>query len=130
MRGAFLGIALTAVSGLTVQAEEWLASGGAYGGATQARAVCYFSNVGTTNLLLKAPQINDNNGNAQPLVIDQCRNIFNRIVPPKRHCGIAADIATNLTYSCQTKVESTVNARGTLEFRDASQNILSTIELR
>jgi hypothetical protein len=131
MRAAILAVALTTMPGLTAQAE-WLASSGAYGGPTQTRAVCYFSNVGqdTSLVLENGPGIYDADGKPQILAIDQCRLIFNRVISPKRHCGIAADIANDASYSCRTKVDDKTEARGTLEFRDSGENVLRTIQLR
>jgi len=121
------------VSGLAAQAE-WLASGAAYGGPAQKRAACYFTNISpNTSLVLQTgPTITNNNGVGQTLVIDECKDILNLVIPAEKTCGIAADIANNAVYSCQTRVADgdAINLRATLEFRDTSENVLRSIELR
>ena len=72
MRAALLALALTTMSGLAAQAE-WVASGAAYGGPSQKRAACYFTNISpdTTLVLQDGPNVTNNNGVAQTLIIDE-----------------------------------------------------------
>jgi hypothetical protein len=104
-----------------------LAAGSIYGGPSQVRAVCYIYNAGKTPVTLSGPEITNQNGVQQTLVINQCGTTLSAGIT----CGVAANIANNSTYSCKATLGAhAANVRGILEVRDVDQNVLQNIELR
>lgn len=127
MRSGIIALAALLGTAAAAQAADTLAAGTIYGGPTQATAVCYFYNAGNTTLSLVGPHMADANGSVLTLAVNQC----GATLLPGRACGIAADIAGNQIYSCETVVSpSKANARGILEVRDSKQVTLQNIELR
>lgn len=109
------------------QAQQILAAGGLYGGPSQVRAVCYFFNGGSSPLDLAGSHILDQNGQPQPLVVEQC----GASLGPGGTCGIAAEATNNQPYACRTFVSpSKDQLRGVLELRDSEQRPLANVELR
>jgi hypothetical protein len=113
--------------GTTAHAQQILSGGPLFGGPSQFRAVCYIYNSGTTTLSLSGTQIASQFGQVMPLVVNEC----GATLAAGRGCGIAADIANNLPYTCKTVVSPNKNtARGVLEVRNSAQVSLTNVELR
>src|SRR5215211_8840973 len=100
MRSGLVALAIMLGTGATAHAQQVLSAGTIYGGPAQTRAVCYFYNSGGSTLGLSGVQLADQNGNAQPLVVNQCGSNL----PAGAACGIAANIAGNQVYSCKAVV--------------------------
>jgi hypothetical protein len=128
MRSALLLAVSIMGMGSAAQAQQVLAAGSLYGGPAQVRAVCYFYNASpTAEVTLSRSEITDENGTVMPLAVDQC----GVGLAAGRACGIAADIANNSPYNCQTSVSpNKTNVRGVLEVRDSGQVPLKNVELR
>jgi hypothetical protein len=127
MRSGLIAAMLVLGIGTTAHAQQILSAGPLFGGPSQARAVCYIYNSGTTPLGLSGTQIASQFGVVQTLVVNQC----GAALAPGQACGIAADIANNLPYTCKTVVSPNKStARGVLEVRNSSQVSLTNVELR
>lgn len=127
MRATILSAMLLLGATGAAEAQQILAGGPLFGGPAQARAVCYIYNAGTRTLRLSQTAIISQFGEVQQLVVDQCGTTLG----PGQACGIAADIANNLPYSCRTVVRpSKRDARGVLEVRNVLQVSLTNVELR
>ncbi|MFO1417075.1 MAG: hypothetical protein U1E83_00255 [Methylotetracoccus sp.] len=104
-----------------------LATGGVYGGPQQKFAYCYVFNAGASVSLGRA-QIIDQNGN----VVSGPGSCQGQFLPLKGTCQLSANIANNLTYGCRVQVsdQAAAGLRGTLDIRDASENVLVSSPLR
>jgi hypothetical protein len=111
------GTAALAADPVTVTTTT-LATGAVFGGATQAIAVCYGFNSGTSSVLISSLVIRDQF--AAVTGKKSCR------VSPGAVCGLQVGIATTSPYSC-TITSISPNAgdlRGVLDMRDISANVL------
>ncbi len=90
MRSLLLG--LTMIAGIPgVVHADIMSSGAAYGGSTQAVAVCYIFNGGTTNLTVtKVDIIKEPFGEIVPVVTQNCNGGCSRLVASVARCPTSA----------------------------------------
>jgi hypothetical protein len=124
--GTMTAVFLLGIS-TTAHAQQILSGGPLFAGPSQAVVVCYIYNSGTTPLGLSGTQLANQFGSVLPFSVNQCE----ATLLPGRACGVAANIANNLPYTCKTVVSPNKNtARGVLELRNGSQVSLTNVELR
>jgi len=122
---AILGLSLAATS---ANAADILAAGALYGSPTQATAVCFIYNSGSSAVTLTGPTIYNPDGFSVTSTLDTCH------VTPKLGAGRICQVtvnAINQPYSCRAVVAPQKDAvRGMLEVRDANGTPLQNVQLR
>ncbi len=127
MRALLLGLTMiTAISGV-VQADV-MSSGAAYGGSTQAVAVCYIFNGGTTNLTVtKVDIIKEPFGEIVPVVTQNCNG---GVFTPGRICRTVSNINNANVVACRATLSPKGIARGSMEIRTSGNAPLNNRDLR
>jgi hypothetical protein len=119
------------------QAAVVLATGGVYGGPAQRKAYCYVFNASAHKpVYVSEAQLIKQDGSvvAIPWSSSSCQPL-DPSAPKRlrtgRTCLIAAEIASNATYSCRAIIDgATAEARGTLDIRDGTEKVLASSPLR
>jgi hypothetical protein len=96
-----------------------LATGGVYGGMSQATATCYAFNAGTTRVSVLALTIFNQVGTS--VGTTSCPALARGTL-----CAVSTPIVNTVAYSCTltSKSPNADDLRGVLDFRDIYQNVL------
>lgn len=104
-----------------------VASGPAYGGPTQAVAVCYLYNAGPGNLSVGEIKIvREPDGVALPVVSNNCGTGFGT----GGICRTVSNVNSGNVVACKATVSPKASARGSLEIRNATNVILNSRDVR
>ena len=129
-----LMLALTTMAGIlaltgatpAADADDILATGGIYGGPSQAAAVCYVYNAGSRPVFISSAVIRDQAGAiVANLTVNSCHMMF---LQPSRTCALDA-VATNQSYSCTISAERAAALRGNMDMRTSNGSVLANSNL-
>jgi hypothetical protein len=124
MKRSIVSTIAIALSASVVQAAGYVASAPAYGGPSQAVAICYYSttyNVDfTSSIILKEP------GNAVAESSDNCSGVLHG----GGRCRTVANIGNSTAHWCEAFVDKPGRVRGRLELRNSSGAVLTSESAR
>jgi hypothetical protein len=129
---ALILLTIAAASGPIAPAsaqEGVISSAVVYGGATQKRIVCYFTNQGGASVRLSNVSVFDRFGMAVEPVIDTCGGSAPLVLARGKSCERAADIISNAVYGCRAKVDDLAYVRGSVEIRDQNEIVLNSLPM-
>jgi hypothetical protein len=112
------------IAGATAAKADTIASPPIFGGLSQTVAVCYIFNSGTTNISISSLVIWSDLGTG--LVEPKCPTPL----VPGGTCSKLVTIARDRAYSCRVTLTGKASARGSIEIRDSSANVLNRADLR
>lgn len=120
-------IAAAAVSGLATGAHaDIIGSAPAFGGQSQAVAICYYNQAGTRSITFNSSQIFVEPGQALGKSSDDC----SRAITPAARCRTVANIPNNAAVWCRAEVSNGRSIRGRLEIRSSGGSVLTTQRIR
>jgi hypothetical protein len=129
-----LTLALTTMAGTlaligavhAADADDILATGGIYGGPSQAAAVCYVYNPGSRPVFISSAVIRNQSGAiVANLTTNSCHMMA---LPPSQTCALDA-VATNQSYSCTISAERAGTLRGNMDMRTSTGAVLANSNL-
>ena len=107
-------------------ADDILATGGIYGGPSQAAAVCYVYNPGSRPVFISSAVIRNQSGAiVANLTTNSCHMM---VLPPSQTCALDA-VATNQAYSCTISAERANALRGNMDMRTSTGAVLANSNL-
>ena len=115
-------LALTVVVSGPAIAADTIFSAMAFGGPSQAVAVCYYST--DARVKFRSSNIVSENGLVLPNTTGNCASDVNL------RCRTVANINNSVPNACFAVVNKSEHVRGRLEIRDSANNVLTTETIR
>lgn len=131
MRSTIAAAVIFAAMGAAAQAEV-IGSAPAFGGPTQAVAVCYYSNLGNGPINFSSSRIyaESSQASAPGVVLAPVSQTCGGTLGKARSCQTVANLQANKSVWCRAVVDKKANLRGRLEIKNSSGVVLTSEEAR
>ena len=118
---------VTALTMGTAAQATILAAGAAFGGPTQAYAVCYLYNASNTFVTVSGAEISQQNLGPVRITSNSC---LQGLFGVRSICAFTAPIVDNAAHACQVTIPDGADIRGTFEIENSDGTVLHSVQLR